>query len=180
MGTGVGGALEVDEPRRRPLDGLRRGGAVWEGPVVPDPRRATVDHEATIRRFYELISAGDVDEFGTLLADDFVEHEETPGLAPTKEGVLEFFRLYRAAFPDLRMEPQDVLVSGDKVVARVRATGTHQGEFMGMAPTGRSIEVQLIDITRFADDGLAHEHWGVVDMLAMMEQLGMVPEGPPA
>jgi steroid delta-isomerase-like uncharacterized protein len=143
-------------------------------------REATMDHAATMRRAYDLISAGDLDGFGDLIADDFVEHEETPGLEPTREGVLEFFRMYRAAFPDLSMEPQDVISSGDKVVARVRASGTHQGEFMGLAATGRSVDVQLIDIIRFGDDGLAHEHWGVVDVLAMMQQLGAVPDGPPA
>lgn len=74
---------------------------------------------------------------------------------------------------------QDVLVSGDKAVARVRATGTHQGEFLGMAATGRSVDVQLIDITRFGDDGLAREHWGVFDALAMMQQLGAIPHSPP-
>ncbi len=136
-----------------------------------------MDHAATMRRFYELISAGDIDGFGELLADDFVEHEETPGLAPTRDGVLEFFRIQLAAFPDMRMEPQDILVSGDKVAARLRVTGTHEGEFMGMPPTGRSFDVQLIDITRFGDDGLAREHWGVFDELAMMQQLGAIPQG---
>jgi steroid delta-isomerase-like uncharacterized protein len=139
-----------------------------------------MDHAATMRRAYELISAGDIDGFGAILAQDFVEHEETPGLEPTKEGVLQFFHMYRAAFPDLRMDPQDVLVSGDKVVSRARATGTHQGEFLGMPATGKSIDVQLIDITRFGDDGLAREHWGVVDALAMMQQLGAIPEDPSA
>jgi steroid delta-isomerase-like uncharacterized protein len=139
-----------------------------------------MDHAATLRRFYDLINAGDVDGFGELLADDFVEHEETPGLAPTKEGVKAFFRMYIAAFPDLRMNAEDVLASGDKVVARVRATGTHQGEFMSMPATGKGIDVQLIDIVRFGDDGLAREHWGVFDALAMMQQLGLVPEGAPA
>jgi steroid delta-isomerase-like uncharacterized protein len=128
---------------------------------------------------YELLSAGDIDGFGDLIADDFVEHEETPGLEPTKEGVKQFFHMYRAAFPDLRMEPQDVLASGDKVVARARATGTNQGEFMGMPATGKSVDVQLIDIIRFGDDGLAREHWGVFDALGMMQQLGAVP-APPA
>jgi steroid delta-isomerase-like uncharacterized protein len=138
-----------------------------------------MDHEVTLRRIYDLLSAGDVEGFGALLADDFVEHEETPGLAPTRDGVLEFFRMYRAAFPDLRMVPQDVLVSGDKAVARVRATGTHEGDFMGMPASGRSIDVQLVDIMRFDADGRAVEHWGVVDMLAMLEQLGMGPDAPP-
>ena len=138
-----------------------------------------MDHAATIRRMYDLLSAGDIDGFGDLLADDFVEHEETPGLEPTKEGVKQFFHMYRAAFPDLRMEPQDVLASGDKVVARARATGTNQGEFMGMPATGKSVDVQLIDIIRFGDDGLAREHWGVFDALGMMQQLGAIP-APPA
>ena len=139
-----------------------------------------MDHEETLRRCYELLNAGDVDGFGDLLSDDFVEHEETPGLAPTKDGVKAFFRMYLAAFPDLRMDPVDVLPSGNKVVARVKATGTNTGEFMGMPATGKSVDVQLIDIMRFGDDGLVHEHWGVFDAMAMMQQLGVVPAGPPA
>jgi steroid delta-isomerase-like uncharacterized protein len=134
-----------------------------------------MDHEATMRRLYEMISAGDIDGFGEHLADEFIEHEETPGLEPSKEGVKQLFRMYRAAFPDLRMEAEDVLVSGDKVVARVRATGTHEGELMGMPATGRRVDVQLIDIIRFRDDGLAREHWGVLDALGMMQQLGAIP-----
>ena len=139
-----------------------------------------MDHSATIRRAYDLINAGDIDGFGDLIADDFVEHEETPGLEPTKDGVKQFFQMYRAAFPDLRMEPQDVVTQGDKVVARVRATGTHRGEFMGIPASDQSIDVQLVDIVRFGDDGLAHEHWGVFDALAMMQQLGAVPGPTPA
>jgi steroid delta-isomerase-like uncharacterized protein len=138
-----------------------------------------MDHAATMRRAYDLINAGDVDGFGDLLADDFVEHEELPGLEPGKEGVKAFFRMYRAAFPDLRMDAEDVIASGDKVVTRARATGTHQGEFMGIPATGKHIDVALVDIIRFGDDGLAHEHWGIFDTMAMMQQLGVVPDGPP-
>ena len=139
-----------------------------------------MDHAATIRRMYDLLNAGDVDGFGDELADDFVEHEEFPGFQPTKEGVKAFFHMYMAAFPDLRMNAEDVLSSGDKVVARTRATGTHQGELMGMPATGRAVDVQLVDIIRFGDDGLAVEHWGVFDTMTMMQQLGAVPDGLPA
>jgi steroid delta-isomerase-like uncharacterized protein len=139
-----------------------------------------MDHAVTARRMYDLLNSGDIDGFGEVLADDFVEHEETPGLAPTKDGVLEFFRIERAAFPDLRIEPEDVLASDDKVVMRSKLTGTHQGELMGIPATGKSIDIQLIDIIRFGDDGLAHEHWGVIDSLAMMQQLGVVSAGPPS
>ena len=78
-----------------------------------------------------------------------------------------------AGFPDLRMEPQDVLVSDDKVVIRSKITGTHQGELMGIPATGRSIDVAVIDIIQFRD-------WGVIDSMAMMQQLGVVPDGHPA
>ena len=137
-----------------------------------------MDHAATMKRMYELISAGDIDGFGDLIADDLVEHEEMSGFEPTKEGVKQSFQMFRTAFPDLRMEPQDVLSTGDKVVARVRATGTQQGEFMGMPPSGQSVDVQVIDIIRFGDDGLAHEHWGVFDALKLMQQLGAIPAPP--
>jgi len=139
-----------------------------------------LDHAATTRRIYELIGAGNLEGFGRCLADDVVEHEELPGLAPTKDGILAFFRMQLAAFPDMRMDVQDVVASGDKVVARVRYAGTNRGEFMGAPATGKTIDVQLIDIFRFGDDGLVREHWGVMDQMTMMQQLGLAPAGPPA
>lgn len=139
-----------------------------------------MDHAATIRRMYDLVNAGDLGGFGEVLAEDFVEHEELPGLAPTKDGVLAFFRMYLGAFPDLEMRAEDVIASGDRAVARVRATGTHQGDFLGMPATGRRVDVQLMDIIRFDDDGRAREHWGVLDQLTMLQQLGAIPEAPPA
>ncbi|HEY7721249.1 MAG TPA: ester cyclase [Pedococcus sp.] len=138
-----------------------------------------MDHATTMRRAYELISAGDIDGFGALVAADFVEHEETPGLPPTKDGVLELFRGYRAAFPDMQMAVDEVIASGDRTVARVRVSGTQDGEFLGMPPSGRRVEVKLIDIMRFDDAGLVVEHWGVVDMLSLLQQLGVIPQGAP-
>jgi steroid delta-isomerase-like uncharacterized protein len=138
-----------------------------------------MDHATTMRRAYELISAGDIDGFGALVAADFVEHEETPGLPPTKDGVLELFRGYRAAFPDMQMTVDEVIASGNRTVARVRVSGTQDGEFLGMPPSGRRVEVKLIDIMRFDDAGLVAEHWGIVDMLSLLQQLGVIPEGAP-
>jgi steroid delta-isomerase-like uncharacterized protein len=140
-----------------------------------------MDHAATARRAYELLNAGDLEEFGKLISDDgFVEHDETPGLEPTKAGVLQFFAAFRAGFSDARTEPEKVLADGDTVAVYFRTTGTHSGEFMGIPPTGKSIDVHGVDIVRFGDDGLAHEHWGLFDALGMMQQLGVVPEDAPA
>jgi steroid delta-isomerase-like uncharacterized protein len=139
-----------------------------------------MDHTNSIQRLYDLINAGDIDGFGRQLADDFVERDEIPGLPPTKEGVVQYFRLLLAAFPDMKMDVQDSFASGDKAVARLRVSGTHKGEFMGIPATGNLVSMNLIDITRFGDDGLAREHWGVADLLALMQQLGVIPAGPPA
>ena len=139
-----------------------------------------MDHAATMRSTYERINKGDIAGFGDLVADDFVEHQGGPGLPATKEGTLEFFRILLAAFPDMHMNVEDLIAGGDKTVARVTVTGTHKGEFMGVPSAGTRVEVQLIDIMRFDGAGLVCEHWGVADMLSLMQQLGVVPAGPPA
>jgi len=132
----------------------------------------------TMRNAYDRLNDGDLDGFAALLADDFVDHEETPGFPGTKDGVVEFFRMYRAAFPDLHMDTEDMLVSGDKAVARVRATGTHRGELMGIPATGKRVNVELIDIMQFNDAGSVCEHWGITDTMRMMQQLGVAPAPP--
>jgi steroid delta-isomerase-like uncharacterized protein len=133
-----------------------------------------MDHAMTMRTTYERISAGDIDGFGDLVADDFVEHQ-ADGFPPTKAGMLEFFRTLLGAFPDMRLAVDDLIADGDKAVARVTATATHQGDFMGIPATGKRAEVSLIDIMRFDGDGLVCEHWGVTDMFGLMQQLGVVP-----
>jgi steroid delta-isomerase-like uncharacterized protein len=139
-----------------------------------------MDHAGSMRRFFELVNAGNVDEFvDDLLAEDFVEHETMPGLPPDREGTRQLFKMMQAAFPNMKWDPQDILVDGDKAVARVQFTGTNDGELMGMPATGKDVTVEVIDIVRFGDDGLAREHWGVFDQMGMMVQLGAVP-GPPA
>ena len=80
----------------------------------------------------------------------------------------------------MRMNVEDLIDSEDKTVARVKVTGTHKGEFMGVPPTGTRVEMQLIDIMRFDGAGRVCEHWGVADMLSLLQQLGVVPAGPPA
>ena len=133
-----------------------------------------------LRRAYALVSAGDLDGFSDYLADDFVDHETGPGVEPTKAGTKQLFGMMKAAFPDLRFDAEDILESGDKVVARSRVTGTNKGDFMGIPASGKTIDIQAIDIIRFGADGLAHEHWGVMDIMSMMQQIGAVPQGPPA
>jgi predicted ester cyclase len=133
-----------------------------------------------MRSTYERINAGDIGGFGDLLAEAFVEHQGAPELPPTKSGTLDFFRMLLTAFPDMNMVVDDLIAEGDKTVARVTAKATHQGDFMGVPPTGNRVEMELIDIMRFDTAGRVCEHWGVADMLRLMQQLGVVPARPSA
>ena len=133
------------------------------------------DNKALMRRVYdEVINGGNVALIDELVAADFIEHEEFPGLAGGREGMKQFFTMMRTAFPDLRMAVDDLIAEGDKVVARTTMSGTHKGKFMGMDPSGKQFRVSAIDVIRFAD-GKAVEHWGLTDAAAMMEQIGAIP-----
>ena len=135
------------------------------------------DAKSLVRDFYDAVGAGNLSVIDELVADDFVDREEFPGLEPNKEGVQQFFAMLRSAFPDLRMEVREMLADDDLVSVRVIATGTHEGDFMGMSSSGRRIEVQVFDILRIRD-GQVTEHWGLMDAMTMMQQLGGIPEFP--
>lgn len=123
-------------------------------------------------RFYsEVVNGENYDLIEELIAEDFVDHEEFPGLSNDRAGVRQFFELMRSAFPDLSCEVKRMVGEDDTVVVHFTMRGTHQGEFMGVAASGKSIEADAIDIIRFLNDK-AVEHWGVTDGMAMMEQIG--------
>ncbi len=81
----------------------------------------------------------------------------------------------REAFPDLTVSVEDIIVEDNKAASRVRFSGTQRGEFLGIPPTDKKIDVQVIDIMAYRD-GKATDHWGVTDQMAMMVQLGVVEE----
>jgi len=133
---------------------------------------------AVMKRFYnEVINQGNIDLFDELCAESFVEHEESPRFTPNREGVKKWFRMLRAAFPDLKFEVGFMLAKDDKVVSYVTMTGTQKGPFMDMPASGKKIRVNTVDIVRFAN-GKAIEHWGVTDSGTMMQQLGAIPDKP--
>jgi steroid delta-isomerase-like uncharacterized protein len=126
-----------------------------------------------IQRFYdEAINGKKLELIDEMVAADLVEHEELPIAASGREGVKQFFSLLQTAFPDFRMNVEDIIVEGDKGVVRATLTGTHRGEFMGIPATGKGVSVTVIDIVRLSEGRVA-EHWGVTDSAAMMEQLGV-------
>jgi steroid delta-isomerase-like uncharacterized protein len=135
---------------------------------------ATASKDVQHRFIDEFQTNGRVSVAEELLADDFVDHTPFGSFAPTRDGVIELFAMLRAAFPDLRADVHDMLVDGDEVVTRKTFHGTHQGEFLGIPPTGKAVSLDVIDIVRQRDGQLV-EHWNVVDALGLMQQLGAIP-----
>jgi hypothetical protein len=86
------------------------------------------------------------------------------------------FRKLFAAFPDLHIHTEDRLVDGDKVVYRNVVTGTHQGTYLGVEPTGKKITYNEMFIVRLDGEGRIAQTWGVVDTAAQMRQLGLIPD----
>jgi predicted ester cyclase len=128
------------------------------------------------KRFYdEVLSQGKFDVVDELIADDFVEHQEMPGVPAGKAGIPVWVTMFRNAFPDLRCEILAIGLDGDELWVQGEMTGTHQGEFAGIAPTGKSVRLAMMDRVRIRD-GKAVEHWGLSDDLGLMTQLGVVPE----
>lgn len=137
---------------------------------------STEQNKALFRRFMdEVFNRGNIGLVDELVVADFAEHEELPpGMPPGREGLKALVAAFRKAFPDFNVTLDDVLAEGDKVVVRSTWSGTQQGEFMGIAPTGKRVSFEVIDIVRIAG-GKVQEHWGQMDNMLLMQQLGLAP-----
>ena len=129
-----------------------------------------------IQEFYdEMLGKGNLDRIDEFVTDDVVDHEEgMPGQPEGKEGVAFFVNAMREAFSDIEAKMNQSLESGDMAAAQMTLTGKHTGDFMGVPASGKSFEVECMDIIRI-EDGKCAEHWGVTDMLSLMQQIGAVP-----
>jgi steroid delta-isomerase-like uncharacterized protein len=134
-------------------------------------------NKATLRRFQEAVSSGDGELISTtideLVQPDALIRTPLPIEATGAELLKELFGRLLRAFPDLHVTVEDMIAEADKVVARDTVTGTHQGEYMGIPPTGKPVTYDEIFIVRFADGRIA-ETWGIVDVLSQMKQLGVI------
>ena len=132
-----------------------------------------INYKTLAQDMFDSMAGGvDVDAMiDRFMAEDFVEHEAIPGMDNTRETPRQLFTMMLAAFPDFRATVHDILQDGDKVVARVTFSGTHQGEFMGVPASGNQVQWDAIDIIQYRDDK-AVAHWGVMDMAAAMAQMG--------
>ncbi len=121
-----------------------------------------------------LFSRGDLDAVDTMLSDDFLNHDPPFGVTPDREGMRTAGATFRAAFPDWRSDLDFLVAEDDIVMEKFTAHGVNAGEIMGMAPTGREVSLQGINIFRVRD-GRICERWGRLDDLGFLQQLGVVP-----
>jgi predicted ester cyclase len=134
-----------------------------------------VDPRELVRRLHgALLDSRDADVVDEFFAPDFVSHNNPPGFPPGVDGVKRFFAMFRDAFPDVAVEIDEIVVEGDRVAVATTFSGTHEGELMGVAPTGRRVSVTGIDIVRVSG-GRIVEHRGLTDIVGLMRQLTAEP-----
>lgn len=135
-------------------------------------------NKATLSRFEDAISTGDAEVIAKtideLVEPDVLIHMPLPIQATGAQALKQIWAMLLRGLPDLHVALEDLIAEGDKVVSRNTVTGTHQGEYRGLPPTGKSITYNEIFIFRFANGRLA-EMWGIVDVFSQMQQLGVIP-----
>lgn len=127
--------------------------------------------KAVVRRNTEEVQGGgNWDLFNELFADDFVDHTPQPGVTADKDGVRILYKALRAAFPDFHAKIHWQSADGDLVTTYKIYFGTHQGSFLGIAPTGRQIHFETVDAMRVRN-GRITDHWGVGNLYSLVQQL---------
>ena len=130
------------------------------------------ENKALVRRVVEFWNRRDLDAFFKVLSPEYVEH--LPSGDVTLEQLKKYADNFFTAFPDIEIIIKDMVAEGDKVAVLVNWQATHRGEYLGIPATGKRVSFGVIDIMRFAD-GVVVEHWGQMDSMGMMQQLGVVP-----
>ena len=122
------------------------------------------------------MNEGDIPFADKVLSEAYVEGTPMPGGTADKAGAIAMFTMMREMTPDMHIEIEDVIATGNKVAIRSTMTGTDTSGMPGVAPpTGKPFSMGAIDVFTFDDDGMNNEHYGVYDIAGMMAQLGHMP-----
>lgn len=117
------------------------------------------------------VSSGDLEKLRGIFAENVKDHDPAPDQGPGPQGFIDFFTVMRTAFPDLKVNVDHSVQDDDNIAIAYRITGTHEGDFLGIAPTGKSIEARGVQIARF-ENGKIVERWGSSDELGLVKSLG--------
>ena len=132
-------------------------------------------NKAVFEKLMSALNAKDMAAMESLIADDFVDNDAMPGMAPGRQGMIDMMGMFVGAFPDLNVVVEHWVAEGDLVVGVMTTKGTQNGEFMGMPASGKKFSVREMHMVRVANEKMA-EHWGLSNEMSMMQQLGLMPE----
>ncbi|MDQ3240890.1 MAG: ester cyclase [Actinomycetota bacterium] len=124
----------------------------------------------------EGINAGNLDVIHEVFAPDVVDHDPAPDQGPGPDGFRHFFETMTTAFPDLQVTVDHLVADDENVCIAYQISGTHNGEFLGVAGTGKPVQARAVQIARFRD-GQIVERWGSTDALTILQQVGATPAG---
>jgi len=133
------------------------------------------DHRAIIQRYCDIFEQGDLDAIDEIVAPAVIDHGAYKGQQAGIEGYREFFKLWKTAFPDLKLELEMTISQGDLVAYRWTGTGTHLGPYHEHPPSGRPVRFTAISISRIRD-GKIVEDWIELDNLSLLRQIGALGE----
>ncbi len=140
----------------------------------------TSRNKATMQRFYDdVFNKHNTAKIDSLVAPDYLEHNVDPGYANNREGMKKLLNDFFVSYPDIYGKINFMLADSDMVMVHFTMRGTNSGPSGGMPATNKMINLDGVDIMRFNKDGLGCEHWGYMEELKMMDQLGMLPPNNP-
>jgi len=131
------------------------------------------DNKAHVHRFIDFINNDNLAPIDEFFTPNYTYHNSSMPDVKDLSSVKEFNAMAYRAFPDIQFTIEDLVAEGDKVVYRASARGTHKGEFMGIAPTGKQVTFTSIVISRIAD-GKFQEDWESLDGMYILQQLGLI------
>jgi hypothetical protein len=146
------------------------------GLLTPALAQPASSPQSLAERFAATLSAHDIDGFAALFSDSYVNHQVSAAAPPppanvsAKQGTVAFFKARLTGLPDLKVTIEVMVADKDHVAASFAYTGTHNGIYFGVAPTGRTIRFTSCDIFR-VQEGLIAEHWGMGDIAGVLAQL---------
>lgn len=131
------------------------------------------ENKTIVLRSFKGFDKGDLNELQELTASNFVDHSPLPGQAPGVVGIKQASGVYRTAFPDAKVIIEDLIAEKDEVVIRWTGRGLHKGEFLGIPPSGRPVEMRGISIFRVVNGKIA-EQWSELNLFDIMQQIGSI------
>jgi len=142
---------------------------------LPKKKNQAMENKAVVHRIQEeVLKKGKLELIDELYSAEVVDHSNLPGFSPGREGIKQMIAMYRGVFDNAKVNVESMIAEGDEVISRCTISGTHAGNYLGIAPTGKHITITVLGVDRVVD-GKVVEHWEHFDPLVLMQLIGFMP-----